>query len=38
VAYRRHGWSYGVIKLDKPVDVGAAPVGAAVPAGRRAAD
>jgi ribosomal subunit interface protein len=26
VAYRRHGWSYGVIKLDKPVvSAGAAP-------------
>jgi len=22
VAYRRHGWSYGVIKLDKPVAIG----------------
>jgi len=27
VAYRRHGWSYGVIKLDKPVAItGARPV------------
>ena len=38
VAYRRHGWSYGVIKLDKPV--ASATAMSAVPGGevgRRAA-
>ena len=38
VAYRRHGWSYGVIKLDKPVvSAGAAPAVPTVRAERRVA-
>jgi hypothetical protein len=35
VAYRRHGWSYGVIKLDKPVlTAGVAPARMLRPEGR----
>lgn len=37
VAYRRHGWSYGVIKLDKPVMTAGRASAAGVPAPHMAA-